>query len=383
MKKENELLMFNNKEFGAIRTIEVEGIIMFVANDVAKALGYTNPSKATNDHCKKSEMVWGNDSLGRRQEFKVIPKGDIYRLIVSSKLPSAEKFESWVFDEVLPSIEENGGYISETATPKQVEKLVECYTFKSITKQILECDIMSLEKLIDDILDINTNSKRANRDKYHLGLSGADYKIKLHEHIKKAIDSRHMIADASCAVEIAMRYKLSDKLSKEALSTTRRSTSQVALHKDKKIKALTTDYSDKLIWLDYAPFSINYMYTDKHRITDVYKTWMDEFPYDKLECKEEFNKRVDSDKPMRLVVEIVAKEGQDTDNSIKSLQDRLQDYYRFDDVNIKNVNIKNVGSVGKYCDCKIGYYIENIKVDKQSKKSYNSSGKKKLYNCSR
>ena len=100
MKKENELLMFNNKEFGAIRTIEVNGIVMFVANDVAKALGYTNPSKATNDHCKKSEMVWGNDSLGRRQEFKVIPKGDIYRLIVSSKLPSAEKFESWVFVSV-------------------------------------------------------------------------------------------------------------------------------------------------------------------------------------------------------------------------------------------------------------------------------------------
>lgn len=374
MKKENEVTMFNNSEFGGVRTVVVDGKVLFVGRDIASALGYSNPSKAVSTHCKNAVKAVVNvssqngksDSKARdTQEMYVIQKGDIYRLIVSSKLPSAEKFESWVFDEVLPSIEENGGYIRDNASSEQVEKLVECYTFKSITKQILECDIMGLEKLIDDILGTNTSSKKANRDKYHLDLSGADYKVKLHEHIKKAIDSRPMIADASCAVEIAMRYKLSDKLSKEALSTTRRSTSHIAAHKDKKIKELTTDNSDKLIWLDYAPFSINYMYTDKHKISDVYKKWMDKFPYDKLEDRETFEKRVDSNKPMRLIVEIVAKEGQDTDNSIKSLQDRLQDYYRFDDVNIKNVNIKNVGNVKKYSDCKIGYYLENIKETKK------------------
>lgn len=86
----NELKIFENKEFGSVRTLEIDGKPYFVANDVAKALGYTNPSKATNDHCKYAKMMWGNDSLGRQTEFKVIPEGDIYRLIARSKLPTAE-----------------------------------------------------------------------------------------------------------------------------------------------------------------------------------------------------------------------------------------------------------------------------------------------------
>ena len=106
----NNLEVYESEEFGQVRTIAVNEEPWFVANDIARALGYVNPSKATNDHCKKSKMIWGNDSLGRRQQFKVIPEGDIYRLIISSKLPSAEKFESWVFDEVLPSIRQNNFY---------------------------------------------------------------------------------------------------------------------------------------------------------------------------------------------------------------------------------------------------------------------------------
>ena len=106
----NELTIFNNEEFGEVRTIEIDGKPYFVANDVARALGYTNPSKATNDHCKNAVMRRGNDSLGREQEFKFIPEGDIYRLIVRSNLPSAERFERWVFDEVLPQIRQTGSY---------------------------------------------------------------------------------------------------------------------------------------------------------------------------------------------------------------------------------------------------------------------------------
>lgn len=108
----NELKIFENEEFGKIRTTEIDGKTYFVANDIAKALGYVNPSDATNKHCKNARMAWGSDSLGRNQEFKVIPEGDIYRLVIKSKLQSAEKFEKWVFDEVLPSIRKNGGYIS-------------------------------------------------------------------------------------------------------------------------------------------------------------------------------------------------------------------------------------------------------------------------------
>ncbi len=105
----NELKVFNF-ESSEVRTMLVNDEPFFVANDVAKTLGYQNPSKATNDHCKKGFITWGNDSLGRPQQFKLIPESDVYRLVFRSKLPEAEKFENWVTEEVLPSIRKSGVY---------------------------------------------------------------------------------------------------------------------------------------------------------------------------------------------------------------------------------------------------------------------------------
>ena len=94
-----------NFEQNEVRTFVENEVPYFVANDVAKTLGYKNPSKATNDHCKKAIETWGNDSLGRRQKFKIIPESDVYRL--------AEKFESWVMEEVLPQIRKHGMYATD------------------------------------------------------------------------------------------------------------------------------------------------------------------------------------------------------------------------------------------------------------------------------
>ncbi|EMG1528250.1 phage antirepressor [Enterococcus lactis] len=102
-----------NFEHNEVRTFLENDVPYFVANDVAKTLGYKNPSKATNDHCKKAIETWGNDSLGRRQKFKIIPESDVYRLIIKSNLPSAEKFESWVMEEVLPQIRKHGMYATD------------------------------------------------------------------------------------------------------------------------------------------------------------------------------------------------------------------------------------------------------------------------------
>lgn len=106
----NELQIFNSPEFGDIRTVEIDGKPYFVANDVAKSLGYKRPADAVTAHCKGS-VKHRYLTEGGEQEVKVIPEGDVYRLISRSKLPSAEKFERWVFDEVIPSIRKNGGYI--------------------------------------------------------------------------------------------------------------------------------------------------------------------------------------------------------------------------------------------------------------------------------
>lgn len=106
----NELQIFNSEEFGDIRTIEIYGKPYFVGTDVAKALGYSNPRKAILDHCKGVTKRDTPTSSGI-QSMSYINEGDLYRLIMKSKLPSAEKFEAWVMDEVLPAIHHNGGYI--------------------------------------------------------------------------------------------------------------------------------------------------------------------------------------------------------------------------------------------------------------------------------
>ena len=117
----NELQIFNNEEFGSVRTITKDGKTYFVWNDVAKALGYSETAKAIRTHCKGvSEMDIPTN--GGVQTMKMITEGDIYRLVIKSQLPQAEKFESWVFDNVLPSIRKNGGYIDnqEQMTPEQI-----------------------------------------------------------------------------------------------------------------------------------------------------------------------------------------------------------------------------------------------------------------------
>lgn len=104
-----ELQTFNSTQFGELRTAEIEGKIYYCGNDVARALGYTNPRKALNDHCK-GVTKRDTPTNGGVQPLSFIPEGDVYRLTARSKLPQAEKFESWVFDEVLPQINHTGGY---------------------------------------------------------------------------------------------------------------------------------------------------------------------------------------------------------------------------------------------------------------------------------
>ena len=108
----NDVQVFNNSEFGDIRVLEEDGKILFCGSDVAKALGYERPYDAVSAHCKYTvkRSIPHPQSADKTIEMAFISEGDMYRLICSSKLPSAEKFESWVFDEVLPTIRKTGSY---------------------------------------------------------------------------------------------------------------------------------------------------------------------------------------------------------------------------------------------------------------------------------
>ena len=107
-----DISTFNNSEFGEIRTIQNDSGILFGGSDVARALGYARPADAISAHCK-GVCVLPTPSAGGIQNTKFITEGDVYRLIAHSKLSGAERFERWVFDEVLPSIRKHGAYLTE------------------------------------------------------------------------------------------------------------------------------------------------------------------------------------------------------------------------------------------------------------------------------
>lgn len=103
-----------------VRTVQdSEGRVLFAGRDVATILGYKDATNAIKQHCRGVAIHHPIvDSLGRTQEARFITEGDLYRLIASSKLPSAQAFETWIFDEVLPSIRQRGGYLTPEATEK-------------------------------------------------------------------------------------------------------------------------------------------------------------------------------------------------------------------------------------------------------------------------
>lgn len=111
----NDLKIFKNDQFGEIRTVEENGTVLFCGSDIAKALGYSNTKDALSRHCKEDGVAFHDliDSMGREQQAKFINEGNVYRLITHSKLPAAEQFEHWVFDEVLPTIRRNGAYMTD------------------------------------------------------------------------------------------------------------------------------------------------------------------------------------------------------------------------------------------------------------------------------
>ena len=129
--------VFENQEFGSIRVLQEAGKTFFCASDVAKALGYVNPYAAVKRHCrgpltKREGVVQKVNQYGDAGEQVVeiafITEGDVYRLIVHSKLPSAERFEHWVFDEVLPSIRKHGVYMSDSILDQVIQHPEVIYT---------------------------------------------------------------------------------------------------------------------------------------------------------------------------------------------------------------------------------------------------------------
>lgn len=135
----NEITTFQNSDFGSIRTLQINGEPYWVAVDVTKILGYKRNDDAIKRHCQYPLKRRVLDINGRMHESYIIPESDLYRLIVHSKLKSAQKFEKWVFEEVLPTIRKTGSYGERTfpANVEEIEELrAEIDDIKAVLRQI-------------------------------------------------------------------------------------------------------------------------------------------------------------------------------------------------------------------------------------------------------
>ena len=122
----NELMIFNNPEFGEIRTVEVDGEPWLVGKDVALALGYERPTDAVRKHVDDEDRgVAKIETPSGVQEMTIINESGLYSLVLSSKLPGAKKFKRWVTSEVLPSIRRTGGYQMPKDYPSALRALAE------------------------------------------------------------------------------------------------------------------------------------------------------------------------------------------------------------------------------------------------------------------
>lgn len=138
---ESSIEIFSNEAFGSIRIVMKDGKPLFCGKDVAEALGYKRTADAITTHCK-GVCELPTPTSGGIQKMKYIPEGDLYRLVAHSELPSAEKFESWIFDEVLPCIRKTGGYVSND------DLFIETYfsTVDESTKAVLRTTLSTVRE---------------------------------------------------------------------------------------------------------------------------------------------------------------------------------------------------------------------------------------------
>lgn len=152
----NEIQIFNHADFGEVRTLDENGTVLFCGGDVAKALGYQNPSRDVQRHCKNIVSRCTTDSVGRQQEMLFISESDLYRLVFRSKLAGAEKFTDWVTQEVLPSIRKHGAYMTpETLqaailNPDYLLQVVTALKVETDRRKVLEAENEQQRQLIAD-----------------------------------------------------------------------------------------------------------------------------------------------------------------------------------------------------------------------------------------
>lgn len=218
---ENKIQVFSNKDFGEVRTIEDGKKVWFCAVDVAKMLGYADTAKSVKLHCKPDG--WANypviDSMGRTQEARFLTEGNVWRLIVHSKLPKAQEVERWIMEEVLPTIRHTGSY-----SKPEVNQ-----TYKYIPKTWRNRPVVTVED-ISEATGISNKALIAGSDYFFLeGQDLAAFKVE-NPFISKMVPKLYLIAPGgidklSKIIRITVSLPVPDEVSKTPIENEESATS--------------------------------------------------------------------------------------------------------------------------------------------------------------
>ena len=192
---DNTMRIFRNPEFGELGVSFIGDSAYFPATECARLLGYSDPYDAIRRHTKGSvkRRVLTN---GGDQEIKLISEGDLYRLIIQSKLPSSERFEAWVFEEVLPSIRKTGLYATDDLVERLIRdpdlgiRLLLEYKEEREKRRRLEAESVKKDRVIRalepkasyyDLVLQNRSVVAVSKIAKDYGMSGKSFNLLLHE----------------------------------------------------------------------------------------------------------------------------------------------------------------------------------------------------------
>ena len=145
----NNIQVFENSEFGTVRTIEINKEPFLVGKDVAEILGYSNPQKAIRDHVDEEDKTLNESFTVNGTMAVLINESGLYSLVLSSKLPTAKKFKRWVTGEVLPAIRKTGGYIGGSENMTEAEIMARAVLIGHRTIEEQKKKIENLQNEID------------------------------------------------------------------------------------------------------------------------------------------------------------------------------------------------------------------------------------------
>ena len=184
----NELMIFNNPEFGEIRTVEINGEPWLVGKDVAQALGYKDTVNALKAHVDEEDKKggWRITTPSGEQEMTIINESGLYSLVLSSKLPGAKKFRRWVTSEVLPSIRKTGGYNLPKDYPSALRALADAEEMRftllaeNVRQRQVIADFEPIRQYVDTILE-STGTMATTQIAADYGMSAKRLNKILHE----------------------------------------------------------------------------------------------------------------------------------------------------------------------------------------------------------